>query len=86
MEDIDIEKIKELLDVVRESGCAVFQYKDIVMQFSEVVYTDARGTEVAPTDDGEVVEQKSVLPHKKPIGYTAIFGSRAPSFKRPGSP
>lgn len=88
MEDIDTEKLKEILEMMVDSGAVLLQYKDLLIQFpgaavapgdstTQVIGFEA-GEQAEPPDE---VEERTRKP--RPTGYTALFGDKRPMFQSP---
>lgn len=88
MDDIDTEKLKEILEMMSDSGAVLLQYKELLIQFKGVpetgdISTQVVGFEANSSDDTET--EARVAPAARPTGYTALFGDKRPSFKSPKS-
>lgn len=90
MEDLDIEKLRETLEIMKSTGAVFLKYKELVVEFNRndkcgSGSTDAIGFEAQGEleEIEEPVAKRSIV--AKPVGYTALFGDKVPKFPRPSA-
>lgn len=88
MEKLDTEKLKEVLEMMVESGAVFLKYEDLIIEFPRndtgKGSTEAVGFQATNSDDADVTEQKKqLIGQTRPVGYSALFGDKRPAFAKP---
>lgn len=91
METLDTEKLKEVLDMMVESGAVFLKYGELIIEFPRESDDKATSTDAIGFEAEGVVEQNRRVQKQlqdqanliKPVGYTALFGDNKPTFPRP---
>lgn len=86
MEAIDIEKLKDILEMMVDSGAVFLKYGELIIEFPRqgTTPTTVVGFEAGTAQDGDKTEAKGNRPASvRAVGYTALFGDKMPKFPRP---
>lgn len=98
METLDLAKLHDTLEMMKKFGAVFLKHGDTIIEFnrdecSEKTSTDAIGFEAqgdtAQNDEARAAMNAAKLASigpQKPVGYSAIFGDKFPSFKSAGNP
>jgi hypothetical protein len=73
MQDIDTEKLREIIEMAKDAGVASIQIGEFSLMFPGAVTQVAIPAEVPPGKP----------PVTREAGYTALFGDKRPHFKNP---
>lgn len=88
MQDIDTEKLREILEMMKEAGAAYVKCGDFELAFPAPFSTDLRGFQAdAPTETSVGDEAKNSVTvsgkvDSRPIGYHKLFGENFPKFPK----
>jgi hypothetical protein len=95
MENLDTEKLKEVLDMMVASGAVFLKFGELIIEFNrneseKGASTDAIGFEAQGNVEDDVEAQtKSIMvklqDKSKPVGYSALFNGNYPKFSRPSA-
>ena len=88
MEDLDTEKVKDILEMMKSYGAVFLKYKELIIEFprdTEGEVTAVVGFEAGNKETEEVeASAKGTRPvQPRPTGYTALLGDKRPSFLKP---
>lgn len=88
MESIDTTKLRDILDMMKDTGAVFLKHGELIIEFNRVPTDEAEttavvGFEASGTDTQEPeAKQVKMVPAS---GYTALFGDKTPRFPTPGS-
>lgn len=87
MQDIDTEKLREILEIMVANGAVFFKHGETIIEFpredGEAVTTQVVGFDAGGGEDSVPVEVEDRSREPRPVGYTALFGKNKPTFPRP---
>jgi hypothetical protein len=90
MENLDTEKLKEVLDMMVASKAVFLKFGELIIEFNrneseKGASTDAIGFEAQGTDNTDDTESKKKIMNldTRPVGYSALFNGNYPKFSRP---
>lgn len=95
METLDLAKLHDTLEIMKKFGAVFLKHGETIIEFnrdecSEKISTDAIGFEAkgdtAQNDEARTAAKLANLGPQKPVGYSAIFGNKFPTFKTVGNP
>lgn len=83
METLDLAKLKDVLDMMVDSGAVFLKYNELIIEFPR----NGIRLEATPQNDDAAAAINAAkiagLGPQKPVGYSAIFGNKMPRFSRP---